>query len=129
MFDQKNINDTWKDFKNELLFRRDEFVPVKVVKHGKRPPWLKRKVKKAIDKRHKFWKEYKINPSYENMVRYKSKRNEVTVDIRKAKADFELKLAENIKEDPKSFYSYVRSKSKSKGGIGPLKDIDGNNSR
>ena len=30
-------------------------------------------------------------------------------------------MAENIKEDPKSFYAYARSKSKGRMGIGPLK--------
>ena len=33
---------------------------------------------------------------------------------RKAKKNFEKKLASNIKQDSKSFYSYVRSKSKAK---------------
>ncbi len=36
-----------------------------------------------------------------------------------------LRLADNIKEDPKSFYAYVQSKSKARVGIGPLKDDRG----
>jgi hypothetical protein len=40
-------------------------------------------------------------------MRYKKKRNEVCNEIRKAKSDFELKMAENIKVDPKSFYAYA----------------------
>ena len=42
-------------------------------------------------------------------------------EIRKAKADFERKIAEKIKEDPKSFYAYAREKSKVRVRIGPLK--------
>ena len=48
------------------------------------------------------------------------KRGMMYAKKRKAKLDFEVKLAENIKEDPKTFYAYVRSKSKVKVGIGPL---------
>ena len=35
-------------------------------------------------------------------------------ELRKAKKNFEKKLASNTKQDSKSFYSYVRSKSKAK---------------
>ena len=41
-------------------------------------------------------------------------------EIKKAKKKFEAKLAQNIKEDKKSFYAYVRSKSKTRAKIGPL---------
>ena len=45
--------------------------------------------------------------------------------LKKAKKDFELKLAKNIKEDRKSFFAYARSKSKSKVKVGSLADNDG----
>ena len=43
-----------------------------------------------------------------------------------AKIKFEQNLANNIKLDSKSFYSYVRSKQRSKVRVGPLKDSAGN---
>ena len=36
-----------------------------------------------------------------------------------------LKKASNVKTDPKSFYACVRSKSKTKTSVGPLKNRDG----
>jgi len=36
-----------------------------------------------------------------------------------------MRLASNIKNDNKSFYRYVRSKSKTKDVVSPLKDVDG----
>ena len=42
--------------------------------------------------------------------------------IRKVKKSFEKKLSVNIKSEPKSFYAYVRSKSKTKTKVGPLID-------
>ena len=35
------------------------------------------------------------------------------------------KLASNVKTDPKSFYAYVRSQSKTKTSVGSLKNGDG----
>ena len=46
--------------------------------------------------------------------------------VRRYKKNFEIKLAKDIKTNPKSFYSYVRSKSKTKDRVGPLID-DKNN--
>ena len=42
-----------------------------------------------------------------------------------AKASFEIRLASNIKTNSKSFYSYVRSKQRTKDKVGPLKDNSG----
>ena len=43
-------------------------------------------------------------------------------ELRKAKKSFEKKLSVNIKSDPKSFYAYVHSKSKTKTKVRPLID-------
>ena len=42
------------------------------------------------------------------------------------KGDFEIKLAAVIKRDSKSFFSYARSKLRTKEQIGPLRDMTGN---
>jgi len=82
---------------------------------------LDEKKRKLIEERKKAWKKSKDRPSYVNQARYKKMRNEVTKEIREAKISFEYKLAENIKEDPKTCYAYVRSKSKSRCEIGSVK--------
>ena len=52
-------------------------------------------------------------------------RNEATKGVRSAKRLFEKRLAEEIKDNPKSFWSYVRSKTKVKTGISDLDKEDG----
>ena len=42
------------------------------------------------------------------------------VEVRRSKKNFEKKVAENIKQDNKSFYAYARSRTKIKAGVGPL---------
>ena len=53
------------------------------------------------------------------------KRNLCTGEVRCAKRDFEKKLVKNIKDDVKSFWSYVRNKSKTKSGVGDIEDENG----
>jgi len=55
-------------------------------------------------------------------MKYKSPLNKATKVYKKAKRDFECKLARNIKKNPKSFYSYVRSKARTKDKVGPKAD-------
>ena len=52
-------------------------------------------------------------------------RNKAVKTVRKAQLKFEKKLAKQVKEDPKSFFAYVRSKSKTKDKVGPLNNNNG----
>ena len=120
-----STNEQWNIFKKQLLDCRAEYVPIRKPRKGKYAPWMKNGIRKGIKKREKLWKQYMQNPTYDRKIAYTKKRNEVCAAMRKAKLDFECKLAENIKEDPKSFYAYVRTKSRARVGIGPLKDKNG----
>ena len=51
--------------------------------------------------------------------------NAATNEVRKSKRNFELKLAQHIKSDSKSFYAYVRSKQNVRDKVGPLEDNAG----
>src|SRR5277367_1371747 len=73
----------------------------------------------------KMWNRYKQSKSYNDYVEYKRALNKSTTEYRKAKANFEVKLARDIKRNPKSFYAYVRSKSKTKDRVGPLVNKSG----
>ena len=64
---------------------------------------MKRHIIRMIKTKDKLWKRYKERPSYENQRYYNEIRNKVSCEIRQAKRNFEFKLAENIKEDPKTF--------------------------
>ena len=69
-----------------------------------------------------MWKRYSRSKTYNDEVEYKRARNAVTSVYMNAKRNFEIKLAKNIKTNPKAFYSYVRSKSRTKDKVCPLKN-------
>ena len=56
------------------------------------------------------WRVYKHTGKDKDYEVYKEALNAATNEVRKAKRNFEHKLAQNIKSDSKSFYAYVRSK-------------------
>ena len=62
----------------------------------------------------------------EGHEQYRKALNKATKTVKKAKGDFEIKLAAEIKRDSKPFFSYTRSKLRTKEQIGPLRDMNGN---
>ena len=87
---------------------------------------MNRKARKAIRKKTKTWKKYRQTGNAEDYEQYRMALNKATKTVRKAKGDFEIKLAAEIKRDSKSFFSYARSKLRTKEQIGPLCDMTGN---
>ena len=125
MFEGKGTVECYEILVDKLNKLVDQYVPKTKVKTQQRCLWLNRKVKKAIRKRNKKWKLYTTTKNDTDYKRYKQCRNLVVKELRKARKTFECKLAADIKYNPKSFYRYVRTKTKSKDRVGPLKDSQG----
>jgi len=68
---------------------------------------MTRKAMKLFEKKHRIFRKHKdaSHPAY--VKASKMARSEV----KRAKYNFESKLARNIKTDVKSFYAYVRKRS------------------
>jgi len=71
-------------------------------------------------------KKFSLSGENVDYLQYTKIRNKAVKAVRAAKRKFEKKLAKTAKTNPKSFYAYVRSKSKTKDKVGPLKDDKGN---
>ena len=126
LVDCKNIDSIWMELKSELLNIRNEFVP-KLTRNKNKCKWVNREVVTCRRAKKKAWNRY-VN-SGRNLQLYQQyviKRRQCAAVNKKAKEDFETKLADNIKQDCKSFYAYINSKQRSRAKIGPLKDSTGN---
>jgi len=83
--------------------------------------WLMHKAVKTIKRKYKVYTKYR-NSKHPACMRADKK---AYTEIRRAKYNFERRLADNIKKDTKSFYAYARSKAKAKINVGPLVNKDG----
>jgi hypothetical protein len=74
------------------------------------------KAVKKVRRKHNLFKRYRDinNPKYIEAARV------ARSEVRRAKRNFEGKLAENIKKDNKSFYAYARSRSSVNASTGPI---------
>jgi len=74
------------------------------------------KVQKLLTKKRRTFSKYRSNTH----PACNKANKEASIAVKKAKKSFEKMLARNIKADKKSFFAYVRSKTKCKVRTGPL---------
>jgi len=95
------------------------YIPVKMLSSKRQKPiWMTNRALKAVQRRHQAYRKYRDSkhPAYVKAAKTAKRL------LKEARQKFEVKLAQNIKEDSKSFYAYARSRSKSKVNVGSLAD-------
>ena len=120
-FKDQDVNSQYEFLKQTMNEATKLYIPTKQRrKANRRPIWMTGKADRARKKKYKLWKRYTGTKQYEDYVEYKKHLNKARKACRKAKKEFEMKLAKNIKLDPKSYFNYVNSKRKVKESVGPL---------
>ena len=116
------VNARWDAIKNDLITLRGEFVRLKGQKRD-RVYWSNAQVRRRRVAKRNAWDAYckSGRPGERDAFLYQVYKNKLNLSVmenRKAKLNFERKLADNIKNDCKSFYSYANSKSRTNKKVG-----------
>ena len=104
-----------------------KFVPRwarKIRKTVKKPAMWCKNIQNLGRKKTRSWD--KLDKTEGNYTSYKNALNKSTKAIREAKRRLEKKISKNIKSDPKMFFKYAGSKTRTRTGVGPLVDDKGN---
>ena len=94
-------------------------------KTGNKPIWMNSVGLRKIKKKYNCWKRYLTTQEGIDYEFYKKTRNDTKNYLKKLLREFEEDIAKNIKNNPKSFWKYVNSKSKTKAGIHSLINKNG----
>jgi len=121
-FRGKTAKEMWGRFKERIQSTVHKNVPTRKVKNNGRPAWMRREIMAAIRKKKKLWERVKGGGA---AAEYKEQEKLVKNMIKKAKRQFEKKIAEGGNKNKKPFFAYVKRKTKSRQGVGPLKTGDG----
>ena len=121
------VNEKWKFISNKLNEVTTKYIP-------KSKPHNKNKLKFAtpldksslakIKKKHKAWKKYMNSRDSETYREYCKFRNQVRNITKQSRKFRERDVAKDAKENPKKFWKYVNSKTKTKPGIPNLQKSD-----
>lgn len=115
----KNACECWDMLVTDLETGMNKFVPLIPRRSNHSPIWLKNNVKKLCRKKNKLFKKFVNNPSEENREIYKTAEKLAKKAVKVGKKLLEKKLS--TQSDTKPFYNYIKSKTKSKSSVGPLK--------
>ena len=118
---QGDANQDWILFKERVLELEKQYVPIRLHRVKKKNIWMTRKAVEAVNKKRQIYSRYR----QDDHPAVKKANAKAKKAVKKAKKNFEKKLAANIKKDNKSFYAYVRNKSRSKIRPGVVEDAAG----
>ena len=125
-FQGKTTEEMWKYFSNSLTGQMEKYIPKSVPKKNKRRKiWMTKEVTAKHRKKQRAWKKYKETGNKWDYVRATNEKNELTMMTRNLCRDFEYNLAINIKQNPKAFWRYCKSKLKNRSKLGDMNMADG----
>ncbi|PKU42582.1 adaptin ear-binding coat-associated protein 1 [Limosa lapponica baueri] len=103
----KGVQEGWVFFKEEVLKAQAQAIPVhcRARRWGKRPAWLNKEIGSQLREKRRvygLWKKGQATQEdYKGVVKLCREK------IRKAKAQLELNLALDVKNNKKNFYKYI----------------------
>jgi Reverse transcriptase (RNA-dependent DNA polymerase)/Endonuclease-reverse transcriptase len=117
-----DATEAWNKFKDRVANMVEECVPKRRRRNQNRPPWLSQEILREIRRRKRMWARDKHKA---NKDEYKEQDKKTRNMIRAAKRKFERKIAEGGGQNKRPFYAYVKTRTKTRQSVGPLKDEDG----
>ena len=118
----ESTDELWTNFKDQVLYQQKKYIPLcnKNVDTRNTEDWYGPNISRAIRNRNRLYKMKKYNPNPQVTMQYNNARREVKKQIRQAKREHEINIANESKTNPKKFYRYINNRKHIKSGIGPL---------
>ena len=112
VFRDENVQTCWGLFRDFILELQLKYIPCVPLRVNSKPLWMGKAAKEAHKNKSRAWKKYWYCRTKSNFENYKSARNKLKTVMKDTRVLFEEKVAVEINERPKSFWSYVRRKTK-----------------
>ena len=109
-YQERDTNQRWTFFKEKLNKAKSRFVP-KTFTGGRKKKRLDKGTLTSVRKKHRLYARWLESKTGERYVEYRKALNKANKDCRKAKRKMEKTVADQAKKNPKSFWSYVKSKT------------------
>ncbi len=128
LLSNKTTQEAFDILSTEINKAIEECVPTRVTNStGKRfkPLWMNKAALKKAKKKYHAWIRYLNTKAGQDYLNYIAARNLSAQESRKARREFEKKLAAESKTNNKAFWRYVNSKRKVRTKVGDLKKDTG----
>ena len=124
-FGEKDINTQWTLFREKLSEASDIYIPKVTINKDNRIKIrhnlpIKTKTKAKIKRKQRLWNKYIQTGEERYKKEYNTIRNQVRRITRQTIKNHEKNIAQSVKDNPKKFWNYAQSKSKTKSTIPDL---------
>ena len=124
-----NVEDMWQELTSKLLLITEEvplFVdPLPNSMNKSKMPWLNSSVKRSFKAKNKAWALFEEEPCRVNLNLALEKQRIFEAAEVKAKVGYEKKLTNDLKNNSKGFYKYLRDSRNVKSVVTKLERADG----
>ena len=125
----KDVQESWEEFRSRLEEAMQKFIP----KHNissqgrkfKRQSYMDKHGLSLVKQKNKVWEKYLTTHDLKDYREYCKVRNSLRENTRELRRNFEERIADEIKENPKAFWKYTKSKTTVRSGVSDLKDNKG----
>ena len=121
----KDTEESWGILESVIKESVERNVPMQKVFKTFKKKWMTQEVLNVVKEKHKAYKKYRRLRTNESKDDYNRTKQMAIYVTKKARTEFETRIANNIKENPKEFYSYVNNKTTMRSEIAVLKNRDG----
>ena len=121
----KDTEESWGILESVIKESVERNVPMQKVYKTFKKKWMTQEVLNVVKEKHKAYKKYRRLRTNESKDDYNRTKQLAIYVTKKARTEFETRIANNIKENPKEFYSYVNNKTTVRSEIAVLKNRDG----
>ena len=118
------VNNQWLMFASTVMDAMKTHIPKFTPKQGNKRKYLTPLDKNAIakiKKKHRAWKRFMNSRESKDYKSFCSLRNQVKQMTRKARIEYEKEIAADAKKNPKKFWNFTKSQTKTREGIANLK--------
>ena len=109
VFENKKVKECWDSFKSKLEELVETNIPMSKPRDYNEP-WMNWQLMRLWKRKYFAWKRFTESKSYQRYREYKKETNEMKKQTRKAKREYEKKLAKEVRHNKRAFFRYVNSK-------------------
>ena len=125
----KDVQESWDEFSVKLEGAMQKFIPTHTIggqgRRKKRQSYMDKKGLSMVKSKDRAWQKYLESRDLRDYKEYCNTRNALRIYTRGLRKEFEEKIASEVKDNPKAFWKYTKSKMTVRSGVSDLKDKNG----
>ena len=116
----------WENFKAAIEKVIQEFVPTRRTLARQTHPWIDNHLRKLTNRKQRAYKRARKTNNPSDWNRYNRLFTQTQREIRQSHRKYMTEvISDSYKDQPKKFWSYIKTRKQESFGIAPLKNMDG----